>query len=195
MPRKSDARAKAIATAERLFCTSGYAATGLARILEESGAPKGSFYFHFPRGKAELAEEVIEAYRARTTALFRVLVERAKGDPRAFVTSLAQGIAGEMERSGWSMGCVAMALAQEVAPADAALTDALERVFAEWARIMAEGLRRPDEASTAAEVQTRALAFLAALEGARVIARTMRSREPFEAVVHQFHCSGFIPRV
>jgi TetR/AcrR family transcriptional repressor of lmrAB and yxaGH operons len=55
MPRKTDARARAIATAERLFRIQGYTATGLTQIIEESGAPKGSFYFHFPRGKAQLA--------------------------------------------------------------------------------------------------------------------------------------------
>ncbi|WP_189558100.1 helix-turn-helix domain-containing protein, partial [Mesorhizobium sp. M2D.F.Ca.ET.153.01.1.1] len=53
MPRKTDAPARAIATAERLFRIQGYTATGLTQILEESGAPKGSFYFHFPRGKAQ----------------------------------------------------------------------------------------------------------------------------------------------
>src|ERR1700761_2496536 len=57
MPRRTDARARAIATAERLFRIQGYTATGLTQIIEESGSPKGSFYFHFPRGKAPLAAE------------------------------------------------------------------------------------------------------------------------------------------
>jgi tetratricopeptide (TPR) repeat protein len=63
MPRKTDARDRAIATAERLFRIQGYTATGLNQIIEESGSPKGSFYFHFPRGKAQLAEEAIDHYR------------------------------------------------------------------------------------------------------------------------------------
>src|ERR1700730_7113427 len=62
MPRKTDARARAIATAERLFRIQGYTATGSIQILGESGAPKGSFYFHFPRGKTQLAEEAIDHY-------------------------------------------------------------------------------------------------------------------------------------
>src|SRR6185437_10409523 len=33
----------------------GYAATGLSEIVERSGAPRGSVYFHFPGGKEELA--------------------------------------------------------------------------------------------------------------------------------------------
>jgi TetR/AcrR family transcriptional regulator, lmrAB and yxaGH operons repressor len=69
MPRKTDARARAIATAERLFRIQGYTATGLTQILEESGAPKGSFYFHFPRGKAQLAEEAIDHYVASRIAV------------------------------------------------------------------------------------------------------------------------------
>lgn len=39
MPRTTDARGKALETAERLFRTQGYTATGLTQILEESGAP------------------------------------------------------------------------------------------------------------------------------------------------------------
>ena len=55
MPRTSDAREMAIQIAERLFAEQGYAATGLTQIIEESGSPKGSFYFHFPGGKRQLA--------------------------------------------------------------------------------------------------------------------------------------------
>ena len=57
MVRTSNARQDAIEAAVRLFRTQGYSATGLTQLLEESGAPKGSFYFHFPGGKQQLAIE------------------------------------------------------------------------------------------------------------------------------------------
>src|ERR1700755_280391 len=80
MPRKTDARARAIATAERLFRIQGYTATGLNQIIEESGSPKGSFYFHFPRGKAQLAEETIDPYVAKRAAAFRQVSGNTTGD-------------------------------------------------------------------------------------------------------------------
>lgn len=177
MPRTSDARERAIRTAERLFRTQGYAATGLTQIIEESGAPKGSFYFHFPGGKRELALEVIAAYRAGTTAGFRALAASTAGDAARFVRGLARAVAREMAASDWKLGCVAQVLAQELAPADAEAADALAALFGEWTEVIAAALGAgPD----------RALALVAGLEGARTLARTSRSAAPFDAVAAQF---------
>ena len=181
MPRTSDARQKAIRTAERLFRTQGYAATGLMQILEESGAPKGSFYFHFPGGKRELANEVLGAYRDRTAKGFRALSSAAAGDRRLFLRSLADAIADEMAASGWTSGCVAQALAQELAPGDTEIAAALAALFDEWADIIAEAIGTP----AAAGRQT-ALSIVAALEGGRSLARAMRSRAPFDAIAAEF---------
>src|SRR6266702_7672142 len=96
MTRKTDARARAIATAERLFRIQGYTATGLIQILKESGAPKGSFYFHFPRGKAQLAEEAIDHYVARRIAVLRDISANTAGDALNFVHRIFGTFAAEM---------------------------------------------------------------------------------------------------
>jgi AcrR family transcriptional regulator len=118
MPRSTDAREKALLTAERLFRIQGYTATGLTQILEESGAPKGSFYFHFPGGKEQMAREVLHAYGARAEAAIRTLARRHDGEPGAFVLALCRALAHELEASGWAMGCAAQNLANELAPAN-----------------------------------------------------------------------------
>jgi TetR/AcrR family transcriptional regulator, lmrAB and yxaGH operons repressor len=183
VPRTTDAREKAIQTAERLFRVQGYAATGLTQIIEESGSPKGSFYFHFPGGKRQLAVEVIAAYRARTTAGFRALAESAGGNPGKFVAALARAVADEMSASGWSRGCVAQVLSQELAPADAEIADALAALFEEWISVIAAALGGRGASRSA---RRRAMALVAGLEGARTLARAQRTAAPFDAVVSQF---------
>ena len=59
MSNKVNTKEKFIETASRLFEIKGYNATGLNEILAESGAPKGSLYYHFPKGKEQLALESI----------------------------------------------------------------------------------------------------------------------------------------
>ncbi|QWG15260.1 TetR/AcrR family transcriptional regulator [Bradyrhizobium sediminis] len=183
MTRTTDARQKALATAERLFRTQGYAATGLTQILEESGAPKGSFYFHFPDGKEQLAREVLEAYGARTEAGMRQLAGRCENDPDRFIRALCKGIAKEMEAADWGIGCAAQNLANELAPSNRDFADALAAVFAAWTAAIAEVFAASSSSGTA---QRRAMALIAALEGARSLARAMRSAAPFDAVVAQF---------
>ncbi|MDQ0271648.1 TetR/AcrR family transcriptional regulator [Cytobacillus purgationiresistens] len=60
MSAKNDSREKILTAATRLFHIQGYHATGLNQILKESGAPKGSLYYHFPNGKEQLAIEAVE---------------------------------------------------------------------------------------------------------------------------------------
>lgn len=183
MASTTDARIKAIETAEHLFRVQGYAATGLTQIIEESKSPKGSFYFHFPGGKRELALEVINAYRTRTTQGFRALAARAAGDAGKFVRALTKAVASEMSESGWAKGCVAQVFAQELAPGDAEIADRLAELFDEWTDIIAAAIGTQEPSTSA---RRRAVAFIAAVEGARTLARTRRSASPFDAVANLF---------
>lgn len=183
MPRTSDARERAIATAERLFRSQGYAATGLTQIIEESGSPKGSFYFHFPGGKRQLAIEMLALYRSRTLAGFRLLAERADGDPKAFVCSLIDAAAAEMKKSDWSSGCAAQVLAQELAPHDDEIADAVAALFEDWTNVIAAAIAKPGQGKAARE---QALALVASLEGARTLARAQRGAAAFAAVKARF---------
>lgn len=126
---------------------------------------------------------MIASYRATTTAEFRALAERTAGNPDKFVRALVTGVADEMSRSGWGAGCVAQTLAQELAPGDTEIVDALAALFDDWVEIIAAALAFPQPS---ASVRRRAVALIAALEGARTMARAQRSAAPFDAIVGQF---------
>lgn len=182
MPRTTDARTKALATAESLFRRQGLAATGLAQIIAESGAPKGSFYFHFPGGKDQLAAEVVEGFAARVASGIAALAAATPGDAPGFVRRLCAGLAAEMRASGFTLGCALQNVAIERAPGDAALAPLLAEGFACWTHAIAAhfaacGVARPEEA---------ARALVAGLEGARTLARVEASDAVFAALAESF---------
>ena len=93
-----------IETAGRLFRQEGYAGVGVARILEESGAPRGSLYHHFPGGKAQIAIEAADL--ARRSVL--ELIDETYADARTpdegramFVSAVAEFFV----RTGAREGC------------------------------------------------------------------------------------------
>jgi AcrR family transcriptional regulator len=180
MPRKTDARSSAIATAERLFRIQGYTATGLTQILAESGAPKGSFYFHFPRGKTQLAEEAIDHYVANRITVLKDISAETAGDPLGFVHQLFSAFAAEMVASEFRYGCLMQNLANELPALDPELTERVARGFVDSTAIIAQHFRGCDFAP--ARASSTASALVAALEGARTVARLERSPNVFEAL-------------
>src|SRR3712207_744762 len=99
-----ETRGRAIETAADLFRRQGYAATGVAQVIEESATPKGSFYFNFPGGKEELGTEALRLGGSQLRAGIAALAQRIE-DPAAFVRALADGLAAGLEESDFEQGC------------------------------------------------------------------------------------------
>ena len=72
-----DTRSRMIDTTARLLLLRGYYGTALSDILAESGAPRGSLYFHFPGGKDELVLAATQASADATTAALVETLARA----------------------------------------------------------------------------------------------------------------------
>lgn len=180
MTSKNEARARAIETAQRLFRIQGYTATGLTQILVESGAPKGSFYFYFPRGKAQLAEEAIDLYVGSRMGVLKAVSSATTGDAGGFVRQLADAFASEMVATDFQYGCLMQNLANELPALDAELTKRIARGFADCTGIIAAHFRGCGFAP--ARAAANASALTAALEGARTIARLERTTAVFGAL-------------
>ena len=166
-----------VAMAE-LLRRQGYAATGIKQVVEAAGAPIGSVYHHFPGGKRAVAEAALRqsgaAYGELVGSLLLPYEDIVEGIDQAFVAA-----AENIEQTGWANMCPVATIAGEVADAEPALRTVSAEVFESWisqgaSLFRARGLSEDDARSLITAVVT-------ALEGAFVMARTLRSTEPLLA--------------
>ncbi len=171
MPRTSTARGDAIAAAADLFRRQGYAATGLEEILDVSGAPKGSFYHHFPGGKEELALDALAYSGGRVRGLVDHLAETAP-TAGALVVAIAAKQAADLRDSDYALGCPVATVALELAGASEQVAAASAAAFGSWTEPLADRLRATG--CDDAEAARLARWALAGLEGALLLARASR---------------------
>jgi TetR/AcrR family transcriptional repressor of lmrAB and yxaGH operons len=175
MAKPSDSKEKTLAAAARLFCRQGYHGTALQDILAASGAPRGSLYFHFPRGKEEIAEGAI-ALGDKAVRAFIAQAAEGSRSAETFVINLAKGMAANLEASDFREGCPLATTVLEIATDSEAIGKAAREAFAAWEREIAQALVR--FGSGEKQAVTVATAILSQLEGALLLARTYRSLQP-----------------
>lgn len=177
MPRASDAKSRFIETAIRLFRERGYNGVGIAEVIAHSGAPKGSFYHHFPEGKEELAAAAVRLAGQRI-AVFADRILLAEPSFAAGCARIAREIGDGFARSGFREGCPVTAVAIDAVPGSPRLENAVRDVVERWVELAAAHAERLGER----DPRDKAERFFMAVEGAWIMARVMQSKAPFEAV-------------
>jgi TetR/AcrR family transcriptional repressor of lmrAB and yxaGH operons len=175
VPAAAKHRERLVQTAVRLFRRQGYASTGLQQILEESGAPRGSLYHYFPGGKESIGEAAVVRAGRQVAEMLEGLAAAHRA-PSAFVKAYCRQYADWMEESGFRAGCPLATTLLETAPVSEPITAAGLEAVESWTRIVAGVFERAGSPPRVA--RRRAEFTVAALEGALVLARVTRSREP-----------------
>jgi AcrR family transcriptional regulator len=189
-------RESILTAAAELMRHKGYGAVGMKDIAAASGAPIGSLYHHFRGGKVQIAREaLINAGHAYSLLIPSIVDEYTDlGDA---VDAVFTQAADDMAGTGFANMCPVASVAAEVADTVNELRETCASVFAGWvdggsAYFASRGL----DASQAREVT---LALIGALEGAFVLARTLRSTEPLlvagRALAPRFRGVALLPRV
>src|SRR5882724_5790546 len=158
-----------------LLARNGLEGTSLSKVLEESGAPRGSLYHHFPGGKDELVLEAIALSGAQAMAV----LDRLAGKPAPEVAAAFVGLWRQvLTRSDFGAGCAVAAVT--VAAQTPALRDRAGDIFRAWRTRLAELLA--GGGVPAGRTPTMAAALISACEGGVILARAERTLEPFELV-------------
>ncbi len=179
MPRPPRHRDAIVSTAARLFRRYGYAATGLARIVAESGAPRGSVYHYFPGGKPEIGAAAVGFAGERVRRSLQALADGGH-PPGELLRAYAGQLAGWMAQSDFRDGCPIATVLLEAAADEPAIRAAGARAGAGWTRVLDRALREHGVAPRRA--RRLALTAIAALEGALIQARVAADTTPIAEV-------------
>ena len=175
MAKASDSKGKTLAAAAKLFRQQGYHGTALHDILAAGGSPRGSLYFHFPRGKEEIGEAALTLAGEAVRQAIALAAETSES-AEVFLTRIARGMASDLEKSGYREGCPIATTALETAGQSDVLGAATRAAFQKWENEIKRGLERFGMKAEQADLV--ATTVLSQLEGALLLARTYRSLEP-----------------
>jgi AcrR family transcriptional regulator len=173
----SETRERILESSGELFRRQGYMGTGVKQIVAEAGAPFGSIYHFFPGGKEELGAETVR----RSGRLYGLLLGEYAGvevELVAGIRAFFEGAAETLRETDYADACPIATVALEASSTNEALRKACAEVFEGWIaggteRFVAEGI--PRQRSRELVIQ-----MIAALEGAFVLSRALRSTEPLE---------------
>jgi TetR/AcrR family transcriptional repressor of lmrAB and yxaGH operons len=174
-PRPSGGKERLVTATIGLLSRQGYEATAVKQITTEAAAPMGSFYFHFPGGKEELALAALRQGAEGVDTLLRETLARATA-PEEGLADCALTLAEVLTRSDWLDGCPVAATALESIGRSPALRAAAAEAFERWIVTLGQYLTGAGVADKPA--RSLASATLALLEGAEMLARVQGSAEP-----------------
>lgn len=146
-------------------------------VLAHSGAPRGSVYHHFPGGRAEL---VLTAGRTAADYITQLLRDASVAtEPSEMVDRFVAFWRTALEQTDYRAGCPVVALAtgnRDLPEAD----ELVRETFTSWHASLRELLVASGWATRRAEAD--ATFIIAAIEGAVVLCKSLRSSAPLDDV-------------
>jgi TetR/AcrR family transcriptional repressor of lmrAB and yxaGH operons len=175
----SDSRKKMVQSAATLIGSQGMNDTSFSDVLADSGAPRGSIYFHFPGGKRELAEDAIRWTSEQVTAHMRASSAVSAPEVLQHFVALFQHV---VDATDGAAGCAVAGVTIDVAGDDELLVVARE-AFHSWSALLAEQLVNVGMAKERANGI--AVTAVASVEGALILCRAEGGSPPLDAVAEQ----------
>lgn len=171
-------RERMLGAAETLLRERGLAGAGIQQVVARSGAPIGSVYHFFPRGKTQLVAEALRINGDKARALFeRILEDTGEPLPERF-RRLFRTAASGFDRAGANKGCAIGAVALDLDARHEALRKVCRDALEAWIASIARELPWSDEATRRSFAEM----VVASLEGAFILSRARQSGAPFITV-------------
>ncbi len=178
---KQNTRDNIIQAAKYLFQTQGYNKTGISQIIKESGAPKGSLYYHFPNGKEEIAIAAIDSVRLSVKAEIEHMLT-SYDDPVEALTAQFNYVASTVLNRNHIDFRIGL-LASESASASEGIREACKRAYQEWIAIISNYLIEKGYSKEQAEQNANLINIL--IEGAITMSVTYQDISYFKLLAER----------
>ncbi|WP_312113437.1 TetR/AcrR family transcriptional regulator [Brevibacillus reuszeri] len=182
MTKNNQARDLIIKAATRLFHVQGYHATGLNQILVESGTPKGSLYYYFPKGKEQLVIETVQYAAALIEADIRQRVESVADPVEAIhlhLECLAEQFS-DLSDPGNLKSPPFLLIALETAFSNERIRQVCSETYQKWESLFLKKLMQLDMEEQRAK--NMATTVMALIEGAVTLSITQKTNAPIRAI-------------
>lgn len=177
--KSKETKQRLIKTMSHLLRTQGFHATGITQVINDSGIPKGSLYYHFPKGKVQLATGSIEQSAEKLHRLLMEMMNTAQGPVEA-VRIFCDFYINEMGKGNFTQGCPIATITLEAAatndPIQLSCKDAFHKLESLFERHLCEYGIAPKKS------KEMAIVALASIEGALVLCKAQRSTEAMAVV-------------
>lgn len=166
-----------IFAAATLFRTHGYHGVGIADVLAEAKAPKGSLYHHFPNGKSDLA---MAAATWASDEMLRLIAASFDGSDtfKQGATTLCYKLAKLFDITGWDTCPIAATLFE--GPDNDAFRAHAEHIYEGWIAEVHDHAARLGLTADAAQARSEHLFML--IQGGWTLARARRSSDTLRAL-------------
>ena len=179
------ARELLLDAARYLFWEKGYAATGVAELLQRAQVNSGSFHHAFA-GKEALLLAVLDNYLdGLEPAVLRPAFARHR-DPIDRIFAILEGYREKLLATGCQYGCPIGRLALEIEAENLPVHSRIAANFAAWTAAVRGCLEAArNRLPRACDLDALAAFVLTCMEGGVMQARSYRSMEPFDQSVAQ----------
>lgn len=177
---RGETRTKMLVSAVEVLRERGAAGVTIDAVLARSGAPRGSVYHHFPGGRTQILREALNFAGDEITAS----IDEAAGESATvLLRRFVQLWEDALTESDYTAGCPVLAAAVGSGEDEHQLTAVAADIFSRWRDASKQAYVR--DGFEPAEAISLADTTIAAMEGAAVLCRSVRSLQPLYDVANQ----------